>query len=89
MTGGFNSRRSLLKKEGKMSAFRTIVTLDKNGFAKIVHNLNTIRIIVDARYYDTNEPVLCAVNNFLCSENEIEIVSRENANKKLKITIAY
>lgn len=88
MTGGFNSRRSLLKKEGKMSVFRTIVTLDKNGFAKIVHNLNTIRILVDARYYDTNEPVLCAVN-FLCGENEITIVSREDANKKLKITIAY
>lgn len=72
-----------------MSVFNTIVTLDKNGIAKIIHNLNTINMIIEARYYDTNKPVLCAVNYSLSNKNEITVVSRENANKKLKILIAY
>lgn len=72
-----------------MSVFNTIVTLDKNGIAKIIHNLNTISMIIEARYYDTNEPVLCTVNYSLSNKNEITMVSRENANKKLKILIAY
>ena len=72
-----------------MSVFNTIVTLDKNGIAKIIHNLNTISMIIEARYYDTNKPVLCTVNYSLSNKNEITMVSRENANKKLKILIAY